>query len=30
MDTLNDKTLIKDKCLIAGKWVGGSETVRCD
>ncbi|MEM1200421.1 MAG: aldehyde dehydrogenase family protein, partial [Pseudomonadota bacterium] len=26
MDTLNDKSLIKDKCLIAGKWVGGSET----
>ena len=27
MDTLNDKTLIKDKCLVAGEWIGGSETV---
>lgn len=25
MDTLNDKSLIKDKCLIAGKWVGGDD-----
>ncbi len=27
MDTLNDKTLIKDKCLVAGEWIGGSDTV---
>ena len=27
MDTLNDKTLLKDKCFVAGKWIGGTETV---
>lgn len=27
MDTLNDKTLLKDKCFVVGQWIGGSETV---
>ena len=27
MDTLNDKTLLKDKCFVNGQWIGGSETV---
>ncbi|MEM7425013.1 MAG: NAD-dependent succinate-semialdehyde dehydrogenase [Pseudomonadota bacterium] len=27
MDTLNDKSLIKDKCLVAGEWIGAAENV---
>ena len=26
-DILKDKSLLKDKCLIDGKWVGGSATI---
>ncbi len=27
MDTVNDKTLIKDKCFVAGEWIAGSQTM---
>ena len=26
-DILKDKSLLKDKCYIAGKWVGGDKTI---
>ncbi|MBL8906832.1 MAG: hypothetical protein JNM20_09170, partial [Rhizobiales bacterium] len=26
-DILKDKSLLKDKCYIAGKWVGGDMTI---